>query len=214
MFSDRRSSLVFQHRLYLKSIFLASKWSWIWYGWDDLHDLITYSLNILCMESVFSSMMNRGWIWTWFWSKEKSFIWCLTMCYNTFYIFGKCGSAWLIRFDLRELELIAWAVIFIRWLFYVWHDILVIKLRDWIRSTTLKICLGVLEGVTTRQVETPCLGVRNTRSGLWKRKVSWRLIDQAYGDYLYSSCTIIVDILSLWRNISCSNEDYYIHLIR
>ena len=121
VFSDRCSSLVFQHRLYLASIFLASKWSWIWYGWDDLHDLITYALNILCMESAFSSMTNRRWIWTWFWLKGKSFTWCLTRCYNTLYIFGKCGSAWLIRFDLRELELIAWAVIFILWLFYVWY---------------------------------------------------------------------------------------------
>ena len=80
-----------------------------WYEWDDLHDLITYSLNILCMESVFSSMINRGWIWTWFWSKEKSFIWCLTRCYNTLYIFGKCGPAFTLGwFDLilRELELI------------------------------------------------------------------------------------------------------------
>ena len=91
------------------------------YGWDDLDDLITYSMNILCMESAFSSMMNRRWIWTWFWLKGKSFTWCLIRCYNTLYIFGKCGSAWLIRFDLRELELIAWAVIFILWLFYVWY---------------------------------------------------------------------------------------------
>ena len=96
---------MFQHRLYLQSLFLASKGSWIWYGWDDLHYLITYSLNILCMESVFSSMMNRGWIWTWFWSKEKSFIWCLTRCYNTFYIFGMCGSAWLIRFDFERARI-------------------------------------------------------------------------------------------------------------
>ena len=42
----------------------------------------------------------------------------------------------------------------------------------------LKICLGVLEGVTTRQVETPCLGVRDTPSGAWKRKVSRRLLTE------------------------------------
>ena len=44
--------------------------------------------------------------------------------------------------------------------------------------------MGVLEGITHRQVETPCLGVRNTRSGVRGRKVSRRLFDQASGDYL------------------------------
>ena len=101
-FQIRYSSLAFQHQLYLVSICLASKGSWIWYGWGDFHDLTIYYLNILCMESVFSSMMNRWWIWTWFWSKEKSFIRCLTKCNNTLYIFSKCVSTWLIRFGFER----------------------------------------------------------------------------------------------------------------
>ena len=64
-----------------------------------------------------------------------------------------------------------------------------------IRSALERFYIGVLEGVTKRQVETPCFGVRNTRSGVRRRKVSRRLIDQASGDYLYSSWTIVADIL-------------------
>ena len=48
---------------------------------------------------------------------------------------------------------------------YVWNVNIRHLLGDFIRSNLVRFCLGVLEGVTTRQVETPCMGVRNTRSG-------------------------------------------------
>ena len=155
---------------------------------------------ILCMESVFSSMMYRGWIWTWFWLKGKSFTWCLTRCYNTLYIFGKYGSAWLIRFDLRELELIGLIssllsnlslygmVIFgIYWRFrliFFW------EFSAWV----------FLRVLLTDGFDTPCLGVRNTRSGVRGRKVSRRLFDQASDVHLYSSCRSLL-IFSLYEEI-------------
>ena len=79
---------------------------------------------------------------------------------------------------------------------YVWNVNIRQLLGDFIRSTLVRSCLGVLEGVITRQVETPCLCVRNTRSGLWKRKVSRRLINQVSGVYLYSSYTFVSAHLS------------------
>ena len=44
----------------------------------------------------------------------------------------------------------------------------------------------------------------------------WKFLEDCWpasGDYLYSSCTIIPDILSLWRNIHRSNEDHITHSI-
>ena len=74
---------------------------------------------------------------------------------------------------------------------YVWNVNIRHLLGDFIRSTLMRSCLSVLEGVITRQVDTPCLGIRNTRSGLWKKKISRRLIDQVSGIYLYSSYTFV-----------------------
>ena len=54
--------------------------------------------------------------------------------------------------------------------------------------------------VLLRQVETPCLGVRNTRSGVRGRKVSRRLFDQASDVHLYSSCRSLL-ISSLYEEI-------------
>ena len=67
---------------------------------------------------------------------------------------------------------------------------------DFVWSSFERFCMGVLDGVTKRQVETPCFGVGNTRSGVRRRKVSRRLFDQASRDYIYSSWTIITDILT------------------
>ena len=163
-----------------------------------MHNLITYSLNILCMESVFSSMMYRGWIWTWFWSKEKSFIWCLTRCYNTLYIFGKCGPAFTLGwFDLilRELELIGLISSLLSNLslygmviFGIYWRFRLIFFWDFSAWVFLRMLL-------TDRFETPCLGVRNTRSGVRGRKVSRRLFDQASDVHLYSSCRSLLIFL-------------------
>ena len=60
VFSYRCSSLVFQHRLYLASLFLASKWSWIWYANMDEMICIIWSL-ILWIFFVWKAYF-RSWL--------------------------------------------------------------------------------------------------------------------------------------------------------
>ena len=61
VFSDRCSSLVFQHRLYLASLFLASKWSWIWYADMDEMICMIWSL-ILWIFFVWKVYFRPWWI--------------------------------------------------------------------------------------------------------------------------------------------------------
>ena len=57
-----------------------------------------------------------------------------------------------------------------------------------------------LRVLLTDRFETPCLGVRNTRSGVRARKVSRRLFDQASDVHPYSSCRSLL-IFSLYEEI-------------
>ena len=63
-----------------------------------------------------------------------------------------------------------------------------------------KSALVFLRVLLTDRFETPCLGVRNTRSGVRERKVSRRLFDQASDVHLYSSCRSLL-IFSLYEEI-------------
>ena len=58
------------------------------------------------------------------------------------------------------LRVLAWAIIFTHWSFYVWNVNILHLLGDFIRLTLEKIYLGVFGGVAQRQVETPCLSTK------------------------------------------------------
>ena len=148
-------------------------------------------------------LREEGWLWTWFWSKEKNFIRCLTRSFNTLYIFGKC-------------EFVIDCLIDLVWLWESWNYllyllslltnfsligklILIIMVRDCIQSTLVKNCLGVLGGVLLKYLSVS-----------WKRKVfileevGWWFWTKSSSSYL---ADIILDCLSLWWKYSVSYED-------
>ena len=88
---------------------------------------------------------------------------------------------------LRELELIWLISSLLSKSLFVWNGNIRHLLEISFDLHLRVFGMGVLEGVTHTQVETPCLGVRNTRSGVRARKVSRRLVDQASDVHLYSS---------------------------